>query len=168
MLGQHREQRQGGEESSLLIAGRHSIRVAIGRESCRGPLLANLLKQRSQVAAQGLGTGASEQRIRLRVRADRALAGPRLKLVYNAERLPLDPDDGTVVHVTPIDLATGQPGQPVPLFQCDLVPDWSPIGWEAQLPQPGWVRLFADLPADSMAVVAILDPPIRQLWVSGR
>ncbi len=66
VLGQDRQQRQGREKPSLLVAGRHAVRIAIGRESCRGPLLANLMKQRSQVSGHGLGTGASEKRVRLR------------------------------------------------------------------------------------------------------
>lgn len=94
-------------------------------------------------------------------------SAPPFVLVHNPHRLPLDVTDGTAVEVRregDETLTTTRRFVPT-----GLGPDAEPSVWRAELKErEGYVRLMADLPADVLARVAVLDPPVRQLILGGR
>ncbi|WP_427004476.1 hypothetical protein [Pseudarthrobacter sp. H2] len=98
---------------------------------------------------------------------------PPFVLVHNPDRLPLTTRDGTALNMVPnID---GAPA-PVRRFTPDAgsgldgpVP-WKtdPGSWTTDVKAAGgFVRLFADLPVNVLRHVALLDPPITSLRLSG-
>jgi hypothetical protein len=94
-------------------------------------------------------------------------------LVYNPDRLPLTGRDGIALSmVKDID------GGPAPVRRF-LHNDFSPTNsgtswrtesgaWANEVSQSkGFVRLFVDLPVEAMKQVALLDPPLARLSLSG-
>lgn len=101
------------------------------------------------------------------------VAMPAFVLVYNPDRLPLTIRDGTALNMVPnIDEARAParrftpdagsgPDGPVP-WKTD------PGSWATEVkPSGGFVRLFADLPVDVLRHLALLDPPITSLRLTG-
>ncbi|MFW6598192.1 hypothetical protein ACQBAU_15930 [Propionibacteriaceae bacterium Y2011] len=90
---------------------------------------------------------------------------PPFMLVYNADRLPLEINDGEPVDVV---LDDGSATLPVRRFvPSGLSPEWSQQVWNATPRAPGFVRLFLDLPAERLMTIALLDPDINTLIVRG-
>lgn len=97
---------------------------------------------------------------------------PAFVLVYHPDRLPLTSRDGTALNMVPaIDVAVtparrftpgvSGPEGPVP-WKTD------PGSWAAEVnPEGGFLRLFADLPVDVLRHLALLDPPVSSLRLSG-
>lgn len=92
-------------------------------------------------------------------------SAPPFVLVFNTERLPLEISDGDPVDVT---LDDGTATLPVRRFiPAGLDQTWGHQVWQAMPTQPGFVRLFLDLPPERLQSVALLDPDINQLIVRG-
>jgi hypothetical protein len=98
---------------------------------------------------------------------------PAFVLVFNPDRLPLTSRDGTALNMVPnVDGAAAParrftpdagsgPDGPVP-WKTD------PGSWTTEVkPEGGFVRLFADLPVNVLRHVALLDPPITSLRLTG-
>lgn len=102
----------------------------------------------------------------VRVKGDRDYPhSPPFALVLNEQRLPLDVNDGDPLQVQAADQTWWHRFNAVPLTR-----SWSEPGWVANVTgRTGWVRLFIDLPPDpNRGTVALLDPPVAHLNVSGR
>jgi hypothetical protein len=74
---------------------------------------------------------------------------PRLVLVHNEQRLPLDPHDGRQILVAQ---GPTHPGQWTVLERFDAEPS-----------KPGFFRLFADVDPAQPRQFAVLDPPLDYL-----
>lgn len=104
----------------------------------------------------------------VRIRADRPNpTSPAFALVHNPLRLPLDVNDGESILMQ---YAVDQPQTPSPRF-------W-PRGLTVPPSEPGWIgdvtgrtgflRVFVDLARDpNRGTVALLDPPVGQLYLGG-
>jgi hypothetical protein len=104
--------------------------------------------------------------------SEAAVSMPAFVLVYNPDRLPLTARDGRALNMVPaIDAAStparrftpggSGPDGPVP-WKTD------PSSWATEVnPAGGFVRLFADLPVHILSHVALLDPPVTSLRLSG-
>jgi len=92
--------------------------------------------------------GGKNKRI-LEVHSEQLDALPRLVLVHNEQRLPLDVRDGTPRTFEPTSIDKGH-WSTIARLQCN--PDKS-----------GFLRLFADVNSDEAAVFAVLDPPLSSL-----
>lgn len=105
----------------------------------------------------------------IRIRAGQANASsPPFALVHHPHRLPLDVSDGEQLRVQ---WNVERPTQPVHRFRPQsLTPDWSEPGWVAEVTgRTGWVRVFIDFQlGPEHGTVALLDPPVSQLYLGGR
>ncbi|MDO5498554.1 MAG: hypothetical protein Q4F67_02615 [Propionibacteriaceae bacterium] len=103
------------------------------------------------------------------VRADRDYSvSPTFALVHNPHRLPLDVNDGEPIRTWLADQNPNQ--QPSPRFRpWALSPNWSEPGWIADVTgRTGWVRVFVDMAPDpERSAIALLDPPVAQLYLGG-
>ncbi len=106
-------------------------------------------------------------RVLVRLASESEIANcPPLVLVHHPTRLPLHPGDGQQLEVTEdIEEVT----RPVLRFRPDGIGTRpSAVAWKASVRgRTGYVRLFADLPPDRTALVAILDPPVDSLRLGG-
>jgi len=94
---------------------------------------------------------------------------PSFVLVYNPKRLPLTVSDGV-----PLSMMSDMDGGPAPARRFTPSSDgmglWKtePETWQQTVsPDGGFVRLFADLPPEVLRMVALLDPPMKALRISG-
>ena len=94
---------------------------------------------------------------------------PSFVLVYNPKRLPLTVSDGV-----PVSMMSDLDGGPAPARRFTPSSDgmglWKtePEAWQETVsPDGGFVRLFADLPPEILRMVALLDPPMKALRISG-
>lgn len=94
---------------------------------------------------------------------------PSFVLVYNPKRLPLTISDGV-----PLSMMSDLDGGPAPARRFTPRPEgmglWKtePESWQQTVePDGGYIRLFADLPPDVLRTVALLDPPMKTLRISG-
>ena len=106
-------------------------------------------------------------RVLVRLSSESEIANcPPLVLVHHPTRLPLHPGDGQQLEVTEdIEEVT----RPVLRFRPDGIGTRpSAVAWKASVRgRTGYVRLFADLPPDRTALVAVLDPPVDSLRLGG-
>lgn len=106
-------------------------------------------------------------RVLIRLSSESEIANcPPLVLVHHPTRLPLHPGDGQQLEVTEdIEEVT----RPVLRFRPDGIGTRpSAVAWKASVRgRTGYVRLFADLPPERTALVAILDPPVDTLRLGG-
>lgn len=94
-------------------------------------------------------------------------------LVYNPERLPLTGRDGMALSM--IKDIDGGPAPVRRFIHDDFSPTNSGASWRTESdawanevsPSKGYVRLFVDLPVEAMKQVALLDPPLARLSLSG-
>lgn len=102
-------------------------------------------------------------RVLVRLASESEIANcPPLVLVHHPSRLPLHPGDGQQLEMTEdIEEVT----RPVLRFRPDGIGTRpSEVGWRASVRgRTGYIRLFADLPPERTALVAILDPPLDSL-----
>ena len=115
--------------------------------------------------AQGLPTHAI-----ITMWAREELSGsPAFVLVNNPDRIPLSRGDGDPVDVVPLDPAGNRIGDPAKELQFSAL-SAQPTGeaWAARLHgRRGWIRLFVNTgSADRLRTIALLDPPVEQLWIS--
>lgn len=108
------------------------------------------------------------------IRSEKPVASaPPFVLVYHPERLPLTGKDGVPLSmVKDVDGAQAPVRRFVPdrISQTDSDPAWKTESgaWVNDVPQAtGFVRLFVDLPVDALKQVALLDPPLARLSLSG-
>ena len=94
---------------------------------------------------------------------------PPFALICNPDRFPLHIDDGVPIAMAPAGLEGATPESR--LMPARLDRHGQPATWIADLDGAGWlksghpyyIRVFADLPPEHLARVAVLDPPISQL-----
>lgn len=88
---------------------------------------------------------------------------PPFVLVNHPERLPLDAGDGDLLHVVQDD---DERREPQTVFRPSSVPaDRDSPAWRVVdvRGRRGFLRLFVNLPAESLRHVALVDPPVRHL-----
>lgn len=86
---------------------------------------------------------------------------PPLKLVYRADRLPLDYEDGELVALAVKDDETLSKGGHITTARVGT--DWTEDVWVGKAPARGYLRLFAVAPAERLAHLAVLDPSLSTL-----
>lgn len=100
-------------------------------------------------------------------------AMPAFVLVYNQDRLPLTARDGVALNMVPnIDAAMAPIRRFTPGTGSGI---GGPVSWKSDpgswamdvSPTGGYVRLFADLPVEVLRQVALLDPPMTCLRLTG-
>ncbi|MBS9533713.1 hypothetical protein KIH27_08955 [Mycobacterium sp. M1] len=95
---------------------------------------------------------------------------PAFVLVNNPERIPLTPSDGEAIDAAPVDAAgqlTAKPSKE--LRWSALTTTGTDEAWAADLRgRRGWIRLFVNTPsAQRLASIALLDPPVQALRLTG-
>lgn len=104
------------------------------------------------------------------IRAESEATGsPPFVLVNNPDRIPLTVHDGDAVDMYQIDAQGKATSLPSKEFQ------WSALGRDGSQNETwvgdvrglrGWIRLFANLPAKRLRILALLDPPVESLMLS--
>ena len=98
-------------------------------------------------------------------------SAPQFYLIANPIRFPLDSRDGRPVPLTRVGYDGSEPQRII--TPDSLGPESRDDGWlidvDGFAAETGWpwyyARLFADLPAERLQYVAVLDPPLETLIV---
>jgi hypothetical protein len=106
---------------------------------------------------------------KMNIRAEENVTGsPPFVLVNNPERLPLSVNDGIAVNV----FRPASNDDPDPELCKEF--QWSALNtqggeiWAGDVRgMQGWIRLFANLPPDRLQLLALLDPPVHALRLTG-
>ncbi|WP_432558926.1 PspA/IM30 family protein [Granulicoccus sp. GXG6511] len=113
--------------------------------------------------------GRGQVLLLVRIRSDRPNpTSPAFALIHNPDRLPLDVNDGQPIMVQ---YAVDQVQAPSPRFwPASLTTAPSEPGWFGDVTgRTGFVRVFVDMPRNpEMGTVALLDPPLPNLYLGGR
>jgi len=121
-----------------------------------------LLRMRYTVTAKRSIAGKLTK-LMLRIQSQLELTSPpAFVLVHHQDRLPLHIDDGRVLAVRP---AWDRTATPSARFVPPTLSMSNPeLAWTADVRGlSGYVRLFADVPEDRRALVALIDPPVAHL-----
>lgn len=107
--------------------------------------------------------------VTIRAESD-ATGSPPFVLVNNPGRIPLTAHDGDAVDMFQID------GRGEPISECSKEFQWSTLGTDSVAGREvwvgdvrglrGWIRLFANLPAKRLRLLALLDPPVESLLLT--
>lgn len=103
------------------------------------------------------------------VRAEADAAGsPPFVLVHHPDRIPLSATDGAPVDVAPLRPDGRLAAAPTTQLRFAALGTAGSEPWAADLRgRTGWIRLFAQLPADRLTRLALLDPPVPTLRLTG-
>lgn len=145
----------------------HLVPIAFsGQRKIAGPVATvaypGLIRVWYSVERAGFGRGRGGRRVTVRLRADRHVSpAPRFVAVHHPGRLPLDPGDGTVMEMSIKDDPTVR--RTVVFGPAALTTGWTSESWTTQMPPGGFLRVFAHVAGPAHAVLAVLDPPVRDL-----
>lgn len=147
----------------------HAVAVAPGFERNKGKPVTiqypGMMRMRYDVAVKRTLTGRTTY-VTLTVTAENENPTcPPMVLVHNPDRVPLSYRDGTAL---PVVSESDPSGEPLRQFRQSRVGP-APVGsWRADVKdKKGFIRLFVELPLETLRTVALLDPPIDKLQLDG-